>query len=160
MKTQVKHLLAVAGLLLAPHTFAQDTVKPAMSEKHAKAMVDYRQSVYTLLGSNMAPLGGMAKGAIEYDAQAMQTHGMRIEQLAAMLRDYLYVDTRDFEVETGAKDNLWDNYEDVTAKIDALADAARTLQQIAQKGEQDKYRQAIADVGASCKSCHDDYKKD
>lgn len=136
------------------------TAADAVSRKHAETAIEYRQSLFQLLKSNMAPLGGMAKGALPYDASVMQTNAMRIEQLAEMMTDYLRVDTRKFDVNTGAKDDLWDNFSDVTGKVDALKTAAIKLQSVAEAGNEDNYRAAIGDVGAACKSCHDDYKKD
>ena len=108
----------------------------------------------------MAPLGGMAKGAIPYDTQMMQTNGMRMEQLADMLSDYLKVDTRKFDVDTEAKDTLWDNYSDVESKIGDLKAAAANLQSVATSGDEAAYRKAIGQLGGTCKSCHDDYKAD
>lgn len=132
----------------------------AVSRKHAETAIEYRQSLFQLLKSNMAPLGGMAKGALPYDATVMQTNAMRIEQLAEMMTDYLRVDTRKFDVNSGAKDELWENFSDVKSKIEALKTAAISVQSVAESEDEERYRTAIGDVGAACKSCHDDYKKD
>ncbi|WP_218353980.1 c-type cytochrome [Alteromonas lipotrueiana] len=134
--------------------------EPAKSQKHAEAYSEYREALFELMQSNMAPLGGMAKGAIDYDAQVMQTNGMRMEQLANMLSDYLKVDTREYDVHTHAKPELWDNFADVESKIGDLQSAAANLQKVAKSGEESEYRAAIAKVGSTCKSCHDDYKAD
>ncbi len=153
--------LAILGstiLLSGPISAA--TSQPAQSEKHAEAYVEYREAIFELLKSNMAPLGGMAKGAIPYDTQTMQTNGMRMEQLADMLSDYLKVDTRKFDVDTEAKDTLWDNYSDVESKIGDLKAAAANLQSVATSGDEASYRKAIGQLGGTCKSCHDDYKAD
>lgn len=150
---------AVAGLTFGlPAQSAE--VTEAMSQKHAEAYVDYRQSVFTLLKSNIAPLGGMAKGKIDYDTQVMQTNGMRMEQLAAMLSDYLRVDTSDSGVESSAKASLWSNFDDVEGKIADLKNAAANLQTVAKSGDESQYRDAIGKLGSTCKSCHDDYKMD
>lgn len=135
-------------------------VKPAMSEKHAKAATKYRQSVFQLVRSNMGPLGGMAKGALPFDESVMQKNAVRLEQLATMMGDYLAVDTREYNVETGAKDAIWENFSDVETKVAALKTAAQGLQAALDAGDKSAYRGAIGKIGASCKSCHDDYKKD
>ncbi|MCU7553796.1 cytochrome c [Alteromonas sp. ASW11-19] len=132
----------------------------AVSEKHAKAAVEYRQSLFQLVRSNMGPLGGMAKGAIPYDEEVMMTNAVRLEQLADMMVDYLEVDTRKFDVDTAAKDALWENFDEVETKVAALRKASAHLQQVVEAGNEDAYRAAIGDIGASCKSCHDDYKRD
>ena len=157
MKIPLKILIATLGLSGIAGVSAAEP-KPAMNKKHAEAYAEYRQSVFHLLKSNMAPLGGMAKGAIEYDADVMQTNGMRIEQLAAMLTDYLQVDTSKFDVKTEARPVIWTQFDDVQDKISDLKTAAVNLQSVAQAGDKSQYKQAIGKVGASCKSCHDDYK--
>ncbi|MBT3134244.1 cytochrome c [Alteromonas sp. ALT199] len=135
-------------------------VKEASSEKHAKAATQYRQAVFQLVRSNMGPLGGMAKGALPFDESVMETNAVRLEQLADMMGDYLAVDTRKFDVETGAKDEIWESFSDVEKKVMALKTAAQGLQAAVNAGDESAYRGAIGKIGASCKSCHDDYKKD
>jgi cytochrome c556 len=90
----------------------------------------------------------------------MQTNAVRLEQLADMMGDYLAVDTRKFDVETGAKDEIWESFSDVETKIMALKTASQGLQAAVKAGDESAYRGAIGKIGASCKSCHDDYKKD
>lgn len=155
------HLLGAAILGLSFAIPAQSVeVEPAMSEKHANAYTEYRQSVFTLLKSNIGPLGAMAKGKIEYDTDLMQTNAMRMEQLAGMLSDYLRVDTSNYDLDSDAKASIWQNFDDVQSKITDLKQAAANLQNVAQSGDESKFRQAIGNVGSTCKSCHDDYKKD
>ena len=108
----------------------------------------------------MGPLGGMAKGALPFNESVMQTNAVRLEQLASMMADYLSVDTREYNVDTGAKDAIWENFSDVETKIAALNTAAQGLQTAVEAGDESAYRNAIGKIGASCKSCHDDYKKD
>ena len=45
-------------------------------------------------------------------------------------------------------------------KVMALKTAAQGLQAAVKAGDESAYRGAIGKIGASCKSCHDDYKKD
>ena len=159
MKPLARNITTLA-VLCCSLTSIGVTAAEAVSRKHAETAIEYRQSLFQLLKSNMAPLGGMAKGALPYDASVMQTNSMRIEQLADMMTDYLKVDTRKFDVKTDAKDEIWENFSDVEKKIEALKTAAVNLQSVATSGSEDQYRAAIGDVGAACKSCHDDYKKD
>ncbi|TKB04043.1 cytochrome c [Alteromonas portus] len=151
-------IATTVGAILS--TSATAEVTEASSEKHAKAATQYRQAVFQLVRSNMGPLGGMAKGALPFDESVMQTNAVRLEQLADMMGDYLAVDTRKFDVETGAKDEIWENFSDVEKKVMALKTAAQGLQAAVEAGDESAYRGAIGKIGASCKSCHDDYKKD
>lgn len=160
MKLFSKAIIAVsAATLLSSFAIAGD-VKEAFSAKHANAATQYRQAIFQLVRSNMGPLGGMAKGALPFDESVMQTNAVRLEQLADMMGDYLAVDTRKFNVDTGAKDAMWEDFSDVEKKVMALKTAAQGLQAAVKAGDESAYRGAIGKIGASCKSCHDDYKKD
>ncbi len=155
-----KFVRTLAGTALLATMAGSALAAEAVSEKHAEAAVEYRQSLFQLVKSNMGPLGGMAKGAIPYDEEVMMTNAVRLEQLADTMVDYLAVDTRKFNVETGAKDAIWENFPNVKEKVSALKTAAANLQSVVEAGDESEYRSAIGNVGASCKSCHDDYKKD
>lgn len=154
-KLMLTGISAIAGVVALSSVAIAE---PASSQKHAEAAVTYREAIFQLIRSNMAPLGGMAKGALPMDESVLMTNGMRLEQLANMLGDYMSVDTREFDVHTEAKDAIWENPEDFAKKIEALRSAAVALQATVEAGDDSEYRAAIGKVGASCKSCHDSYK--
>lgn len=134
--------------------------EPAKSAKHAKDVTEFRQAIFTLVKSNVGILGAMNKGAIPFDAEAMQTNAMRIEQLSLMLQDYFATDTSGFDVETAALDKVWKNQADFNDKINALTLAASNLNKVAKAGDASKYKPAIGQIFKSCKGCHDNYKAD
>lgn len=132
----------------------------AKSEKHAKKATELRQSVFSLLGSNMGPLGGMAKGKINFDAKAIEKHALRINQLSYMLADYNRTDTSSFNVKTDALDKVWKETDLFAEKIKALNESSANLMLIAKTGDESAIKKAIGGVGKSCGGCHDDFKKD
>ncbi|MFS1703251.1 c-type cytochrome [Alteromonas sp. AMM-1] len=149
-------LLAVcaAGTVLSGSAMAAK----AASEKHAEAAVEYRQSLFQLVKSNAAPMFGMLKME-KFDPAVMKTNGMRLEQLADMMADYLLVDTTEFDVPTDAKPALFSNEADAKDKIAALKKVAMDIQAASGSGDESAYAKAIAGLGGTCKSCHDDYKE-
>lgn len=146
--------LALAATLTTPFVNA----KEASSEKQANTAVQFRQAVFQLVRSNMGPLGGMAKGEIDYDAEVMRVNAMRIEQLALMMGDYFELDTRKFSVKTEAADIIWEEMGDFKSKRQDLVDAAANLQKVALAKDEANYRSAIGTLGATCKACHDKFK--
>ena len=160
MKQLLKHGLLAAIVVSGMTSISVAAREAAMNDKHAEAATTYRQSLFQLVRSNMAPLGGMAKGAIPFDQDVIATNAMRLEQLADMMSDYLVVDTRKFDVDTEAKDEIWENWADFEGKIANLKSAAENLSSVAEAGDESKYRAAIGQVGGACKGCHDDYKAD
>jgi cytochrome c556 len=61
-------LTVAASLVITTSTSAQ----LAKSEKHANYTTELRQSIFKLLGSNMGPLGAMAKGKIPIDVNVVE----------------------------------------------------------------------------------------
>lgn len=139
---------------------AVTSAEQAQSKKQAANSVKFRQSLFQLIRSNIGPLGAMAKNRMPYDTDVMMTNAIRLEQLALMLPDYFEIDTSSFDVATEALPVIWTDKDDFLAKTNDLASAAKALQVVAQSADASQYRQAIGKVGATCKGCHDNYKKD
>ncbi|MEW6991919.1 cytochrome c [Colwelliaceae bacterium 6441] len=132
----------------------------AKSEKHAQRSVELRQSVFKLLGSNMGPLGAMAKGKIAFDAKAVEKHALRINQLSHMIADYTKTDTSRFDVKTEALNKIWQQPEEFSKRINALSVSSENLMKTAATGNESAIKKAIGGVGQSCGGCHDNFKKD
>ena len=147
------------GLMAAGMLTAANAATVAKSEKQAEAAVEYRQSLFQLVKSNASPMFGMAKGALPFDTEVMQTNATRLEQLADMMADYLLVDTTGFDVDTEAKPALFSNESDVMAKIAKFKEAATGIKKAAMSGDEGSYGKAIGALGGGCKSCRDDYKE-
>ena len=165
MKTLSNLILLTAAIstvsFLTLTSGAQATeVRQAGNEKQAEAAITYRKSVLQLIRSNMGPLGAMAKGNIPMNADVITKNAERIAYLAPMMHDYFSLDTTKFDIETDAKNSIWSNHKDFSSKIDDLVAAANDLQAVGAKNQVESFKKAIGAVGASCKSCHDDYKKD
>ena len=165
MKTLPSLILLTAAISTASFltliTSAQATeVRQASNEKQADTAITYRKSVLQLIRSNMGPLGAMAKGNIPMNADVITKNAERIAFLAPMMHDYFSLDTSKFNIKTDAKDSIWSNHKDFSNKIDDLVTAANGLKMVGEKNEKDSFKKAIGAVGASCKSCHDDFKKD
>lgn len=150
---------SASALLFSPIAHAAE-VKKATSEKQAATAVTFRKSVLQLVRSNMGPLGAMAKGNIPMDADVIALNASRIEFLGDMMHDYFALDTTAYSVETDSKDNVWENHEDFTSKINDLVSASANLQALVANNQSSEFRKGIGALGASCKGCHDEYKKD
>ncbi|WDE07580.1 cytochrome c [Thalassomonas viridans] len=152
----IKTSAAVAALI----SCAAFTVvaEPAKSMKHAKKATELRQSVFSLLGSNMGPLGAMARGKMPMDPVAVEKHAMRINQLSLMIADYSKTDTSGFKVQTGALDKIWQHPQDYKKRIDDLTLASANLQKVAEGKDAKAIKGAIGGVGKTCGGCHDDFK--
>jgi cytochrome c556 len=61
---------------------------------------------------------------------------------------------------TGAKEVIWANFPDFTAKAKGLEDAAKTLAAAAATGDKAATGKAFAAMADSCKACHQRYRSE
>ncbi len=154
---RISKLAISIGLSLTALSTMADSAK---SQKHADNALKMRKAVFSLLGSNMGPMGAMAKGKIPLNKEVVEKNALRINQLSLMMADYLKTDTSKFKLKTDALDKIWSEQDKFAAKIEALTKSSDALYLAAKAGDEKAIKMAIKNVGGSCGSCHDDYKAD
>jgi len=154
MKLFTKIALASVFTVMAAGAIANS----AKSLKQAEKATELRQSIFSLLGSNMGPLGGMARGKIAFDAEKVGKHALRINQLSMMIADYARTDTSAHKVKTEALDKIWTQPDNFAKRIKDLTLASANLQKAAATGNEGAIKKAIGGVGRTCGGCHDDFK--
>ena len=123
--------------------------------------VKARQSHMQLYAHNLGILGAMAKGEVEYDADAASAAASNLATLATLnQRSYWTPGTSTDELgdETRALPAIWQEGSmagDIGGK---LAEAAQQLAAVAGNG-QDAIGPALGPVGQQCQACHEDYRK-
>ena len=143
----------LSTILLTPAAFAQDAPSPA---EQAAAATETRQAVFKLLGFNIGPIVGMARGEVEFDAAIAERNARRIAALAPMIPDvFAAMDTREYDVETEALPLIWDNMDELAEKAANLVDAANTFADIAATGDQAATLGGLRALGGACGNCHD-----
>jgi cytochrome c556 len=139
---------------------AQDAPPPT-PEQIAASSTATRQAVFKLLSFNMAPINGMARNTVEFDAALAERNALRVAALAPMIAEVFAInDTRNFPVTTEALPIIWDNMDDFTAKGAALEEAARTFAAVAAGGDRAATIGAIRAFGSTCGNCHREYRVD
>ena len=145
------------SLLLTTALAAEEGPTPA---QQAAAATENRQAVFKLLGVNMGPIVGMARGA-PFDAAVAERNATRMAALAPMIPElFAAMDTREFDVETEALPVIWDNPDDFAAKAAALEEAATAFAATAAGGDQAATLGGLRDLGGTCGNCHDSYRVD
>ncbi|MFT4924455.1 MAG: cytochrome c556 [Phenylobacterium sp.] len=155
MKLLSKGAIVLVSVMASSFAFAS---QPAKNLKHAQKSAQLRQSVFSLIGSNMKPIGGMLKGKIAFDAVRVEKSALRINQLSLMIADYMKTDTSAHKVETEALDVVWQKQAKFAEKIEALTMASAKLQKVAATKDEKATKGAMKNVGRACGSCHDDFK--
>ncbi|MEQ9243792.1 c-type cytochrome [Roseovarius indicus] len=149
--------LGAAGIV-ATHAISQEN-----TDKAIQAAVKARQSQMTLYAFNIGLLGSMAKGEVEYDAEAATAAATNLASLSKLDQSRLWPQGSDAETlgsdTTEALPAIWEEGSDIGDKAMALISAADDMQAAAGDGL-DALRGAIGPVGKSCGGCHEDFRLD
>lgn len=157
-KTLIASLMVLTSAVIVTAT-AQDA--PPTPEQLAESSTASRQAVFKLLAFNLAPINGMARNTVEFDAALAERNARRVAALAPMIPELFAAnDTRSMDVRTDALPIIWDNMDDFTAKATALEEAANTFAAVAAGGERAATIAAIRAFGSTCGNCHREYRAD
>lgn len=132
----------------------------AMDAKQAEQAYETRDSLFHLVGWNIGPLSAMAKQDIPYDAERAELHASRIASLVPMIPDAFAPDTRGFDLDTEAKDVIWEEKEDFLRLAENIREKSAALAGVAGEGDFDRFRSAFVEMGQACKDCHDRFRED
>ena len=125
-------------------------------EDIAKARIGY----YRLLGLEMDGLAAMAKGEIDYDAEAAKGHAANLSVLTQFSPKGLFApgtSNADLPGQTRALPVIWENMAAMGEKGAAFRSAVAELAAVAGDGRE-ALGPAVGKLGGTCKACHDDFR--
>ena len=133
----------------------------AFADGHMEKAVKARKGFMQVVAFNLGPLGAMAKGEMEYDAEAAAVYAANLEVLSKMNTGAMWPAGSDNaalgEDKTRALPAAWASDSKVMEKHGAWTEASVQLAAVAGDGL-DALKGAIGGVGKSCGGCHDDYR--
>lgn len=145
---KAKHLIAVAAAALTA-TVVVAQVKP-------EDQIQYRKASMDVTARSFGALSAMAKGDIPFNKEVAQRHANVIANLSDLpLAGGAYGPGTD-KGETKASPKVFSEPDKFKAAYDKFTAAARALPATAV--DQASLKVAVADLGKTCKGCHDDYK--
>ncbi len=123
------------------------------------ASVKARQAHMSLNGFNIGVLAGMARGKVDYDAEAASAAAKNLAALAGMDQSRYWEPGTDSDSLAGTRalPAIWANPEDVASKAAALADATAALAGTAGDGLE-ALQAGLGPVGQACGACHKAYQ--
>jgi cytochrome c556 len=148
--------VSMIGALCALFLFGAGMGQAAAGE--LERALDYRQGVMNVFNWNMKSMGDMLKGKKFFDAAAFARHAEDLAKAASL--DLLPGFPPDSDQgETGARPDIWFDFEDFSQKLEDLRSATRILRETAGSGDKTAMGKAFGKTGKSCKACHDSYKE-
>lgn len=145
-------LILAAAIVAVPVLAQADAVEDA---------IEGRQGFMKMLSINMATLSGMAKGDIEYNAEAAGLAGTNLQALGGYDLPGLFIEgsSNADASDTEALPAIWENSDDFATKFADLQEAAGAAAASLGSGA-DAVGPAVQQLGGTCKACHDDYRED
>ncbi len=158
----MKHFAILAGGIALAAALSTTAVGDDHIDPAAAAAVKARKAQMQLYAFNLGQLGAMAKGDVDYDADAASAAASNLAKLASLNGRALWLPGTDDATlgadMTEALPAIWAEGSDAGQKAQDLAMAAAEMETAA--GESlDALRGAIGKVGASCGGCHKVYRR-
>ncbi len=150
MKFVAPLVLAAAALSVAGSAAAQSFQKP-------EDAIKYRKSSLTVLAAHFGVLGAMASGKAPFDAQAA-ARSADVIAVASTLPWAGFVAGSD-KGETRAKPEIWSEQAKFKGASDKMQAEVAKLAAAAKTGNLDNLKAAFGPAAATCKACHDDFRK-
>lgn len=133
----------------------------SVADGHFDNAIKARKAVMALYAWNLGQLGAMAKGDIEYNAEAAQIAAENIKILATMNNGSAWPQGSDSTAlpgKTRAKVEAWTTYPESAEINKKLAAAAVAMSNVAGDGV-DAVRANIGAIGGACKDCHTKFRE-
>lgn len=120
--------------------------------------VKYRKAALTVIGAHFGRVGAMANGRVPFDAKVAAENAELVAELSRLPWTAFGEGTD--KGETRAKPEIWKEAGKFKEASDKFQAEAAKLQAAAKTGNLDAVKTAFGATGASCKACHDNFRKD
>jgi cytochrome c556 len=134
-------------------------VMPAQAQfAKAEDAVKYRKASFTVMAAHFGRLGAMANGRAPYDAKAASDNADLVLTLSKL--PWAAFGEGTDKGETRAKPEIWKESAKYKESVDKMQAEIGKLNVAAKAGNVDALKAAFGPAAASCKTCHDNFRKD
>ena len=148
----MKRILAAAAAVavLVPFSAQAQFAKP-------EDAIKYRQSAFTVMAAHFSRIGAMVNGRVPFDAKVAADNAALVVTLSK-LPGAGFVPGSESGLNTRAKPEIWKD----TAKFQAANEKmmAEVAKLPAAAGDLATLKTAFGAAAATCKGCHDDFRRD
>lgn len=147
----------ISSLLAAAMAMALTIPAQAQFAKPEDA-VKYRKASFTVMAAHFGRLGAMANGRTPYDAKAAADNAELVMTMSKL--PWAAFGEGTDKGETRAKPEIWKESAKYKEAADKMQAEIGKLNVAAKAGNVDALKAAFGPAAASCKACHDNYRKD
>jgi cytochrome c556 len=123
--------------------------------QNAEKAVDYRESVFTVMGTHFGRIGAVVKGEAPFNKDEVAKNAAIVAMMSTLPWQAFGPGTEGGK----AKSEIWSDNAKFKAAGEKMQLAVADLNKAAQSGDQESIKKAFSAAGATCKGCHDDFKK-
>jgi cytochrome c556 len=149
MKLQKIVLASIATVLAIGTGFAF-----AQFQKPEDA-IKYRQSAFTVMANSFGKIGAVVKGEAPYNKDEVAKNTAIVAMMSALPWQAFGPGTEGGK----AQAEIWSDNAKFKSASEKMQLAVVDLNKAAQSGDLESIKKAYAAAGATCKNCHDDFKK-
>jgi cytochrome c556 len=120
--------------------------------------IKYRKASFTVMAAHFGRLGAMANGRAPYDAKAAAENADVVATLAKL--PWAAFGEGTDKGDTRAKPEIWKEAAKYKEAADKMQAEIVKLNTAAKAGNIDALKAAFGPAAASCKACHDNFRKD
>ena len=120
--------------------------------------IKYRKASFTVMAAHFGRLGAMADGRAPYDAKAAADNADVVATLAKL--PWAAFGEGTDKGDTRAKPEIWKEGAKYKEAADKMQGEIVKLNTAAKAGNIDALKAAFGPAAASCKACHDNFRKD
>jgi cytochrome c556 len=150
----MKYAMSYAGALLLVATCLPSQAQFAKPEDAIK----YRKASFTVMAAHFGRLGAMANGRVPYDAKAAADNADVVATLSKL--PWAAFGEGTDKGDTRAKPEIWKEAAKYKEAADKMQAELVKLNTAAKAGNIDALKVAFGPAAASCKTCHDNFRKD
>lgn len=149
-----KLLLGVSLSLLVTGLQAAEEIKPQKA-------IEYRQSVFHVMGWHFKTMGAMVKGEMPFNKETFAKKAEIVAFMIPLSGEGFVKGTSSVEfAESKTKPVFWDKMDDVKVKADSAKKETQALAEIAKTGDEKAIKEQFGKTAKTCKACHDDYREE
>jgi cytochrome c556 len=147
-----------ANSVEATESAATPAPAPATKEEALKVMHERHEGMEQIGKSTKAIKRQLDSSSP--DVAEIQKAAATISDIAAKSPNWFPLGTGPDVGKTGAKPEIWQTYPDFVSKDRDFGKAAQAFDAAARSGDLSKIKAGFADLGKSCKACHDKFRSD
>lgn len=117
----------------------------------------YRKAGFTIMAAHFSRIGAMVNGKAPFDAAAAASNAQLVEQVGTLPWAGFVAGSEDG---SKAKPEVWTNAAKFKEATDKFRAESAKLTAAAKTGNADQLKTAFGATAATCKGCHDTFKKE